>query len=221
MTQTRRSTPKHTTRSDLSSGWIFFRQWLKNPLKTAALSPSGRQLARHMIAELPPGARRVIELGGGTGVFTQAMIQHGIAPKNLLVLELNEALFCHLHSRFPDAHVVCGDARQLHKIAQDAGYLESGAADAIISGLGLLSMPRSMQRDIINAAFSVLAPEGCMIQFTYGPTCPVPSELLQELGLSARRASFAWRNLPPASVYVFSRNRSKAIHAVKMNGKSK
>src|SRR5262249_415855 len=69
-----------------SDSWTFFRQWLKNPLGIAALSPSGQQLTRQMIAELPHGTRRVVELGGGTGVFTRALIAHGIVPDDLLVL---------------------------------------------------------------------------------------------------------------------------------------
>src|SRR5690606_159302 len=85
--------------TSLALGWTFFRQWLKNPLGTAAISPSSNQLARQMLLELPAGASRVIELGGGTGVFTQALLEHGIAPEQLLVLELNEELHQHLHKR--------------------------------------------------------------------------------------------------------------------------
>src|SRR5436305_1291005 len=50
--------------AEVPAGWTFFRQWLKNPLGIAALSPSGRQLTRQMICELPHEAKRVIELGG-------------------------------------------------------------------------------------------------------------------------------------------------------------
>lgn len=191
--------------------WRFFRQWLKNPLSVAAISPSSQQLARQMIAELPPGARRVVELGGGTGVFTQALLDHGIAPADLLVLELNEDLHHHLQQRFPQAHVVCGDARELASIAARIGYAEQGPADAVLSGLGLLSMSRGMQRDIVAAAFELLGPEGRLIQFTYGPACPVHREVLAQLNLHARRASLTLWNMPPATVYVFSRIRSRGI----------
>lgn len=197
--------------------WTFFRQWLKNPLGIAALSPSGRQLTRQMISELPHGTRRVIELGGGTGVFTRAMLAHGIAPRDLLVLELNEALYQHLRAHFPDVRVECGDARELKAIAQRDGYLDEGPADAIISGLGLLSMSRHTQAEILAAAFSALKPEGRLIQFTYGPKSPVPRDLLDELDLSVRRGGFAWWNVPPASVYVYTRNRSRAVHAVRID----
>jgi phospholipid N-methyltransferase len=208
------------TRSDervaAPEAWTFFRQWLKNPLGIAALSPSGRQLTRQMISELPHGTRRVIELGGGTGVFTRAMLAHGIAPRDLLVLELNEALYQHLRARFPDVRVECGDARELKPIALRDGYLDEGPVDAIISGLGLLSMSRLTQAEILQAAFSVLKPDGRLIQFTYGPKSPVPRDLLDELDLSVRRGGFAWWNVPPASVYVYTRNRSRAVQAVKV-----
>jgi len=205
--------PGKPVKSAQPGAWIFFRQWLKNPLSIAALSPSGRQLARQMIAELPAGATRVVELGGGTGVFTRAMLAHGIAPGDLLVLELNDELYAHLHQQFPDACVVHGNACELKAIADRAGFLAGGPADAAISGLGLLSMSRNLQRSILLAAFSVLKPNGRLIQFTYGPASPVPRELLAELGLQVRRGGFAWRNVPPASVYVYTRNRSEAIQA--------
>jgi phosphatidylethanolamine/phosphatidyl-N-methylethanolamine N-methyltransferase len=200
------------------AAWIFFRQWLKNPLSIAALSPSGRQLARQMIAELPPQAERVIELGGGTGVFTRAMLAHGIAPKNLLVLELNDEFYAHLRGQFPDAHVIHGNACELKALAQRDGFLDAGPADAAISGLGLLSMSRSLQRSILESAFSVLKPAGRLFQFTYGPSSPVPRDLLAEMGLQVRRGGFAWWNVPPASVYVYTRNRSEAIHAQRAGG---
>jgi len=195
------------------AAWIFFRQWLKNPLGIAAFSPSGRQLARQMIAELPPHATRVVELGGGTGVFTRAMLDHGISPRNLLVLELNDELYAHLCEQFPGAHVVHGNATELKAIAERDGFLADGLADAAISGLGLLSMSRALQRSILQSAFSVLKPNGRLIQFTYGPSSPVPRELLSEMGLQVRRGGFAWWNVPPAAVYVYTRNRSEAIHA--------
>lgn len=196
--------------------WTFFRQWLKSPLSIAAISPSSQYLARQMLAELPADARRVVELGGGTGVFTAALLAHGIAPQDLLVLELNEDLHQHLSQRFPGAHVICGDARELPEIVTGCGYANGGPADAVLSGLGLLSMSRGMQKAIVEAAFRVLRPEGRFIQFTYGPTSPVSGEVLAELQLVARRASLTWRNVPPATVYVYERARSRHIAPTSM-----
>ncbi len=203
-------TDDDATRS-LPVGWTFFRQWLKNPLRVAAISPSGKQLARQMMGQLPKTTRRVIELGGGTGVFTQALIDHGIAPKDLLVLELNEELHQHLVRQFPEAVVVCGDAGNLRAIADERGFSGKRGADAVISGLGLLSMPRTLQQSILQAAFDSLQPEGRFIQFTYGPANPVTREVVEALELTSRRASFTWWNVPPATVYVYQRRVSRSM----------
>lgn len=197
----------------------FFKQWLKNPLSVAALSPSSRQLARLMVRELPKDAERVVELGGGTGVFTQAMLEHGIEPQRLMVVELNAELHQFLHQRFPDVRVVCGDARQLPSLVDEHRFGDS-PVDAIVSGLGLLSMPKSLQREILEGAFAVLPPEGRYIQFTYGPVSPVGREILDDLGLVVRRGGFAWWNIPPASVFVYTRSRSKPIHPVRAKDKT-
>lgn len=190
---------------DEPPGWTFFRQWLRNPLAIAAISPSSRQLARLMISELPPGAGRVVELGGGTGVFTQALLNCGIAGEDLLVLELNEELHHHLHRRFPQVRMACADARDLPEVAERIGYLKGGPVDAVVSGLGLLSMNRATQRGIVQAAFGIMRPQGRFIQFTYGPANPVAAEVSESLGLKARRSNIAWWNIPPATVWVYSR----------------
>jgi phospholipid N-methyltransferase len=56
-------------------------------------------------------------------------------------------------------------------------------------------------------ALGVLRPNGRFVQFTYAPACPLPAELLEELDLEARRASWSLLNLPPAFVYVMRRRR--------------
>lgn len=204
-----------TAEHDLPLAWTFFRQWLKNPLGVAAFSPSSRQLAQQMILQLPKPTRRVIELGGGTGVFTRALLDHGIHPADLFVLELNEELYQLLHHRFASVCVICGDARELRAHVRRSGFHVGGPADAVLSGLGLLSMSRPTQRAILEAAFAAMSADGRFIQFTYGPANPVSRELLGQLGLTVRRAGVAWMNMPPATVYVYARSRSQAIHAVR------
>jgi phosphatidylethanolamine/phosphatidyl-N-methylethanolamine N-methyltransferase len=185
--------------------WTFFRQWLRNPRAMAALSPSSRQLARLMIEQLPERARHIVELGGGTGVITQALLEHGIEAPNLLVVELNEELHQLLRQRFPEVRVVCGDAQELKSIVADDGFAAGGHVDAVVSGLGMLSMSRATQRAILSAVFAVMGPRGRFIQFTYGPASPLSRELLGELGLQVQRAGVAWLNVPPATVYVYTR----------------
>ena len=189
----------------------FFGQWLRNPRQTAAIAPSSDELAAAILSELPTQSRRVIELGGGTGAITRALLAHGIAPADLLVLELNGRLHARLDSDFPDVRVLLGDAARLPLLAEESGFLDDGPVDAVVSGLGLLAMDRGMQRAILGAAFTCLAPQGAMVQFTYGPLSPVRDDLLAELGLVARRGEFVLRNVPPATVWVYQRSRARNI----------
>lgn len=189
----------------------FIGQWLKNPRQTASVTPSSPELAAAMLAELPDNTTRVIELGGGTGAITQALLAHGIAGRQLLVLELNEALHAHLLVQFPRELLVLGDAGELARLAAEAGYLDDGLADAVVSGLGLLSMDRSAATRILESAFACLRPDGRFIQFTYGPMSPVMESVLVAMGLTMRRGEFVLRNVPPATVWVYQRSKSKAI----------
>lgn len=184
----------------------FFWQWLRSPLRTAAVVPSSVELAAAMIAELPEGTRRVIELGGGTGAITRELLAAGIRARQLLVLELSEELHAHLHARFPGVGIVLGDARSLPQLAHACGYLDEGPADAIVSGLGFLTMPPPLQRDILAAAFECLRPDGVLVQFTYAPVAPVADAVVNDLGLHVKRGDFVLRNVPPATVFVYSRH---------------
>ncbi len=197
----RRSSPSAAQGSRLT----FFRQWLRHPLRMSSITPSGRQLARMMAAAVSPEAEGVIELGAGTGVITRALIKQGIPPERLLVVEMNDVLHGLLRHAFPRAHVVCGDARALRKLIAQGGTFGTRPVDAVVSSLGLLAMPASVQSDILSAAFEALRPDGVFVQYTYGPSKPVAAEVCAALGLRARRHGWAWRNLPPARVYVYSR----------------
>jgi phosphatidylethanolamine/phosphatidyl-N-methylethanolamine N-methyltransferase len=195
----------------LKSRWTFFRQWLKDPMSVSSISPSSPHLAKRMLAQLPTDARRVVELGAGTGVFTHALLEHGIRPDDLMVVELNPALVELLRQNFPEARVVHGDAREVSRLAGESGYLDAGPADAVFSGLGMLSMSQQAQREVLEAAFKLTREGGSFIQFTYGHNNPVSPVVLADLGLHVRRGELAWRNLPPATVFVFHRGRSTHV----------
>jgi phospholipid N-methyltransferase len=186
--------------------WALFEQWLRNPLQTASIVPSGRDLAQAMVDELPHDTHRVIELGGGTGSVTRALLAHGLRGDDLLVIELSESLHAHLRKRFPAVRVALGDASDLPGIAAHCGFLAGGQADAIVSSLGLLAMPEDLQSRIMAAAFACLRPGGRFIQFTYGPQAPVSETVQQALRLKVRRGGFVLRNVPPATVYVYERS---------------
>lgn len=193
-----------STNASLQPRWLtFLWQWLKSPRSMASVAPSGRQLGKLMVGALPEGASRVVELGAGTGAITYALVRHGISPARLLAVEMNSVLHEVLARRFPQLHPAHGDARHLCKLVTESGAFVCGEVDAVLSSLGLLSMPKELQRDIVTAAFDVLHENGVFIQYTYGRSSPLDDDVCRQLGLRSTSAGLAWRNLPPARVYVY------------------
>jgi phospholipid N-methyltransferase len=183
-----------------SHGAVFFRNWLQDPFNVASIAPSGRLLAKLMATGLGAGSR-VVELGGGTGTLTQGILDSGVSPLDLHVVEQNAAFVDILKIRFPGVHVVPADA------ASATQYLGEvlGSIDYVISGLPLLWFDKDKKTRILSEAFSLLRPDGCFHQFTYLGRPPVGGRILAGLRLKASLIGMSPINLPPAFVYRFQR----------------
>ena len=183
--------------------WRFFLHWIRKPRRIGAVIPSSASLAAAMAARIDtdaPGA--VIELGGGTGCVTRAILSAGVKPENLIVVE-REPEFCELiASAFPDTNVLCADACDLTALARRSG---AARVKTVVSSLPLLSIKDSECRKILESAFSVLAPEGEFIQFTYGPAMPLSRAIADDLGIEGVRTEWVLSNFPPAAVWRFRR----------------
>lgn len=193
---TRVNHPHPVRRSDSGA---FLREWLSDPLRVASVTPSGKALATMMTRELGPGDAPVIELGPGTGVFTDALIARGIPEDQLVLVEMGASFAQLLRFRLPRARVLEMDATRLGRIDLPGG------AGAVVSGLPVLAMPPRVVMQIVHGAFVHLRPGGAMYQFTYGPRCPVRRQILDRLGLEAKRVGHAVLNIPPAAVYRITR----------------
>ena len=199
------SSPDPHSSDRLSTAWTFFRHWLRSPLTTASVVPSGEELAARMADQIRPEDRFVVELGPGTGALTGTLLQRLPDAAEMVAVELNADFARQLSERFPQLDVLEGDARSLGQLL--AGHERAAqGVDLVLSGLGILIMPEAVSRAILAAVFEVLSPEGRFVQFTYRPRSPIPKPLLREFGLTARRVASAWRNLPPAFVYEYRRS---------------
>lgn len=183
----------------------FLAQWVRRPAAVGAILPSGKSLAHAMARQVDidrPGL--VLELGGGTGTITKACIEIGVDPRNIVVLEKAPAFCTMIRERFPDVRVIRGDARNLRRLmaARDLGPFK-----AVLSGLPLLSIPETQRNAILSQSFDVLAQDGVFVQFTYGPLSPVPRVITRSLELVKDRSAWVLKNIPPASVWRYSRAR--------------
>ena len=191
--------------SDIPDALEFLAQWVRRPAAVGAILPSGRSLAHAMARQIDverPGL--VLELGGGTGAITKACIEIGVNPRDIVVLEKASSFCSLIRGRFPDVRVIRGDARRLEALLRVRGI---GPFKAVLSGLPLLSIPEQQRNQILEQAFNVLVQDGVFVQFTYGPLSPVPRAIAQSLKLVKDRSAWVLMNVPPASVWRYSRAR--------------
>jgi len=176
----------------------FIRSWIEKPISTGAVMPSSKALARTMARYVDPKAKGpVIELGPGTGPVTAALVQHGVDPARLILVEFNPDFCRLLRQRYPTATVVQGDAYRLRRLLQT--YLREPAA-AVVSGLPLLTKPLRTRLRLIADVMGLLAPGAPFVQFTYAMIPPIPKALS---GIKAEASDLIWLNFPPARVWVY------------------
>jgi phosphatidylethanolamine/phosphatidyl-N-methylethanolamine N-methyltransferase len=178
----------------------FIRSWLEKPLAIGAVTPSGRVLARAMARYVDPATDGpVIELGPGTGPVTEALLDEGISPERLILVEFNPTFCQLLRARFPRATVIQGDAYGLRRLLDE--YLYQPAA-AVVSGLPLFTKPVRLRLRLLREALELMCPGAPFVQFTYAVVPPIPKALS---GVSIEASERIWMNLPPARVWVYRR----------------
>lgn len=188
-------------------GSTFLLEWLRAPLGVGAIAPSSSFLAKAMTSGLTKADAPIIELGPGTGAFTKALLQRGVSPSQISVIERGENFAAKLSLKFPDISVVQGDAADLIQLTP----FEIGKVKVVICGLPLLSMPPSKVSRILEASFDCLELGGEFRLFTYGHKCPVSSEILSCLDLEACRLPIVLFNLPPATIYVLKKQKGSRL----------
>ncbi|HTG37657.1 SAM-dependent methyltransferase [Sphingomonas sp.] len=191
---------RETRRRALPDRLRFALAWLRDPAATAAIAPSGRRLAALITRAIDAQTGPVAELGPGTGPFTRALIERGVAEHDLTLVEYNDDFARLLRLRHPAATVLCADAAALA-----GSESPPGGYGAVVCGLGLRNMDAAQIEAIVGAAFVRMRIDGALYLFTYGRRCSVPDMVLDRLGLTAERVGTVWRNLPPARVYRVAR----------------
>ncbi|WP_319824090.1 class I SAM-dependent methyltransferase [Thalassovita sp.] len=176
---------------------VFLTQILRRPMQIGAIAPSSSAVARHMTEGLEQVEGPIVEFGPGTGSFTRAILERGIAPERLTLMEMNPVFCENLRRKFPGVRV-------LNRPAQEISDIGEKNVGAVVSGIPILARPQ-IQREMLGNALKVLAPNGYIIQFTYGFDTPIPRQLQDDLGVSVERRATVWANLPPARVFVFRR----------------
>jgi phospholipid N-methyltransferase len=161
----------------------FLRQFWQEKKMVGAMAPSSRFLAQKMLKDIDfTTARVIIELGPGTGVFTDKIVELMHPDAILLVFELNDHFMDQLRHRYTDPRV-------------DKEGLKH--ADVVVSSLPLANFPKELRDSILSAADHALVENGHYVQFQYS----LQSKKQIQKTFKKTQIRFTPLNFPPAFVY--------------------
>jgi phosphatidylethanolamine/phosphatidyl-N-methylethanolamine N-methyltransferase len=188
----------------MNDALVFLREFVRDPNRIGAVAPSGVQLASIMCdaADLAPG-QAVVELGAGTGPFTRA-IRERLPEAPLLALEPKADLAERLRAELADVEVVEAYAQELPRLCAEWGHPR---VDRVVSGLPWTLWPTEVQQAALDAVVEVLEPSGRFVTFNYLGAHLMPKARALRAELASRFGKVevsptAWRNVPPAFVYI-------------------
>jgi len=177
-------------------------------MKTGAIVPSSNKLARTItdVANLP-SAKSIVEIGSGTGVFTQIILQR--LPENAVffALEINPTFVEETKKRCPDA-IVYQDS-----VANISDYLKKhniNQCDCIISSVPIAGFRKKQQEQLLRTISNVLNPDGVFSTFTYLHSYLFPGgffirNFMKTMFKEPTKSKIIWRNFPPAFVYSYQK----------------
>ncbi len=178
----------------------FFLAFLKSPRTVASVIPSSRFLEHRVVdAADIASADVVVELGGGTGGTTRALLDAMRETSRLIVIERTEDFLPLLRSiDDPRIEVVHGCASTINDVLAARGF---DGADAIVSGIPFSTLPAQLGKDIIAAIADALATGGRFV--AYQVSAAVADYARPVLG--EPRVEHVFLNVPPSRVFTWHR----------------
>ena len=178
----------------------FVKTFATSPFKMGTFTPSTRAFAEAMVdhSSVDP-AGWTLEIGPGTGVVTQALIDRGVPPERLVCVEYDSDFCRLLEKRFPDANIIQGDAL---KLGEALGRFANTRFSAILSGLPLLTLPKATRIAYLYDALDRLVPGGNVTQLSFAFTPPqdaVPGKFTVE------KSKWVTTNIPPGRIWIYRR----------------
>ncbi|MEU4223932.1 methyltransferase domain-containing protein [Nonomuraea sp. NPDC026600] len=182
----------------------FFLEFVRDPMTIGAVAPSSPALARAATAVVPrTGSPVVVELGPGTGSFTEAIQQRLAGRGRHIAVEVNPRFADKLGALHPAVDVVHADAADLVTVLAQRGLRQ---ADVVVSGLPWAAFTENHQREVLSAVVDALSPHGVFTTFAYVHAwwAPPARRLLRSMRSRFDEVVISrtvWANLPPALVY--------------------
>ncbi|WP_372971794.1 class I SAM-dependent methyltransferase, partial [Marinobacter sp.] len=144
----------------------FLLGFLREPGQVGSVIPSSRFLEQRIVgASNLSAARRVVELGPGTGGTTRTFLRHLAPDAQLLSIELSPH-FHELLDEITDPRFTnhLGSAEDLAEIL---AFHDMGQPDVVISGIPFSKMPEAVASRVSQAVNDNLAENGRFIAYQF------------------------------------------------------
>jgi len=143
----------------------YIQLYVNNINQIGAATQSSDFLAKKMIDHLPlTTSHSVLELGPGTGVFTERLLESMPESSRLITIEANEPLARLIQSKFPSVTTIRGDASEIKRHLKE---LDLESVDIVVSGLPFLSFPQELSHKILSSVRDCLSSDGTFVLFQY------------------------------------------------------
>jgi phosphatidylethanolamine/phosphatidyl-N-methylethanolamine N-methyltransferase len=151
---------------------------------------------------LPPDPDAyVLELGPGTGVVTEALLERGLREDRLIAIEMSPKMADHLRQCFPRAKIITGDAFKLDALLKrHAPRVEN--ISVVFSSLPLLNFEPHIADGLAKKIRALLPREGKLVQYSYQMGNKQPKAAAHFRFVASNRI---WLNVPPARVSVYQK----------------
>jgi phospholipid N-methyltransferase len=203
--------PARALRRRLADGATFLRAFATHPAQVGAVLPTSRHTVARMLdlagADFDwRDAKVIVELGAGTGVYTEQILQRAGPQTEVLAFERDPVLARRLAARLgpgcPNL-VVCGDAALLEE------RLDGRLTPLVVSALPWTSLKAEVRNRLLAMIGRNLAPGGALLTIQYS-THREPDFA----GYFGRmRHVWSLRNVPPAALYELREPRDAAGRA--------
>lgn len=174
----------------------FFYSFVKSPKTVGSITPSSSFLTKRMFRDVNwEDVQTVVELGAGTGVFTEWISQRLPAHAAAFIFERDDQMRSRLSKRFQLPNLqIAEDGLALQEVLYKQGV---NSADYIISSLPFYNFSPELRTEFLDAIQQTLHPDGLFIAYQYSRQMESQfRNIFNQVDISLVPI-----NLPPAFVY--------------------
>lgn len=191
--------------STANDAWTFLRAFLKDPPVVASAVPSSRTLERRIVhAAAIDSAKLVIELGGGTGGTTRALLEAMPDDGKLLVFESTDTFAEGLRQIADERlEVIHGCASTISTVLAERGLT---GVDAVVSGIPFSTLPPETATAIVEQISTSLGHNGRFVAYQF-------TAAVRDYGrpiLGEPRVEHEFQNIPPVRLFTWRQAGSNA-----------